>query len=93
MISTYLVYNAFVKYGREPKWCQKHFLNYKALLRAVSIRKQLTKYMKRFGVELHSCGERAYIVQRCLTSGFFAHAAHAQPDGTYRTLRDDMVSA
>ncbi|KAJ9119855.1 hypothetical protein QFC24_005569 [Naganishia onofrii] len=45
-------YNAFVKYGRQsPKWCGNHRLNHKALLRAVSIRQQLKKYLDRFGIK------------------------------------------
>ncbi|BGP46208.1 hypothetical protein JCM10450v2_002048 [Rhodotorula kratochvilovae] len=82
-------YNAFVKYGRKSsKWCHTHRLNFKALSRALSIRTQLAKYLKRFNLALVSCGEDHTSIRRCLTSGYFRNAAVAQPDGTYRSVRE-----
>ncbi|TKA54985.1 hypothetical protein B0A53_02458 [Rhodotorula sp. CCFEE 5036] len=85
-------YNAFVKYGRKSsKWCHTHRLNFKALSRALSIRTQLSKYLKRFDIPLVSCGEDHTKVRRCLTSGYFRNAAVVQPDGTYRSVREGTV--
>lgn len=95
---TYLnVYQAFVTKGKkDPKWCRDHHLNYKALLRAVSIRTQLKRYLERFGIQvdesLSSSHQQAGLskkpeqIQRCLTTGYFAHAAKMQPDGTFKTV-------
>jgi ATP-dependent RNA helicase DDX35 len=65
-------YNAFTKYGRQsPKWCGTHRLNYKALLRAVSIRQQLKKYLDRFGIKTVSCEGDSKRLRRCLVTGYF----------------------
>jgi hypothetical protein len=65
-------YNAFVRYGRSSqKWCAQHKLNYKALLRAVSIRKQLSKYLERFNIPVESCEGDAKRLRKCLVTGYF----------------------
>ncbi|GAA5996462.1 uncharacterized protein JCM10292_007626 [Rhodotorula paludigena] len=85
-------YNAFVKYGRKSsKWCHTHRLNFKALSRALSIRTQLAKYLKRFEIPIVSCGEDHTSIRRCLTSGYFRNAAVLQPDGTYRSVREGAI--
>ncbi|KAK5279095.1 hypothetical protein LTR16_007990, partial [Cryomyces antarcticus] len=92
------VYQAFVTKGKkEAKWCRDNYLNFKSMTRAVSIRNQLTRYLERFGVRIDNLSvskdvlraggpDRAEQIRRCLTTGFFAHAARMQPDGTFRTV-------
>ncbi|OCK80157.1 ATP dependent RNA helicase [Lepidopterella palustris CBS 459.81] len=93
------VYQAFVTKGKkEAKWCRDNYLNFKSMTRAVSIRNQLKRYIERFGINVEeSLGKEAGIlraggagkaekIRRCLTAGFFAHAARMQPDGTFRTV-------
>ncbi|GAA5916778.1 hypothetical protein JCM8208_004040 [Rhodotorula glutinis] len=85
-------YNAFVKFGRKSsKWCHTHRLNFRALSRALSIRTQLAKYLKRFEIPIVSCGEDHTSIRRCLTSGYFRNAAVLQPDGTYRSVREGAI--
>jgi ATP-dependent RNA helicase DDX35 len=96
------VYQAFVTKGKkESKWCRDNYLNYKSMLRAVSIRAQLKRYLERFSINTdESLGSKnssdgqdrkSEQIRRCLTSGFFAHAARMQPDGSYKTVGGDMV--
>ncbi|SGY72830.1 BQ5605_C005g03217 [Microbotryum silenes-dioicae] len=86
------VYNAFVKHGRKAsKWCHTYRLNFKALSRALSIRTQLKKYLQRFEIPLISCGTDHAKVRRCLTSGYFRNCARVQPDGTYRSVRENAL--
>jgi ATP-dependent RNA helicase DDX35 len=93
------VYQAFVTQGKkDAKWCQQHYLNFKSMTRAVSIRNQLRRYLERFGIDvsesLSSSSTTLKVggqpieerIRRCLTSGFFAHAARMQADGTFRTV-------
>lgn len=88
---TYLnVYNAFCK-NQHSGWCYKHFLNYKNLTRAVAIRGQLSKYLKRFGVPMQSCRGDTVAVRKCIVSGFFAQAAKIHHDGSYRTIRENQT--
>ncbi|KAI9806396.1 MAG: hypothetical protein M1833_003583 [Piccolia ochrophora] len=97
------VYQAFVTRGKkETKWCRDNYLNYKSMTRAVSIRAQLKRYLERFGISIDeslsskstshvdgiSQGEQ---IRRCLTTGYFAHAARMQPDGTFRTITGGTI--
>lgn len=51
------VYTAFEQ-NKTPAWCQKHFLNHKALRRATEIRVQMHKMLKRLDIPLVSCNGR-----------------------------------
>ena len=95
------VYQAFVTKGKkEAKWCRDNSLNFKSMSRAVSIRNQLRRYLERFGINVEESlavqkggetankGER---IRKCLTTGYFAHAARMQPDGTFKTVNGSMV--
>lgn len=100
------VYQAFVSRGRkEAKFCHDNYINFKALTRAVSIRAQLKRYLERFGITVDetlssnvnkqplSVGgpDKGEQIRRCLTTGFFAHAAKMQPDGTFRNVAGGTV--
>lgn len=97
------VYQSFVKKGKkDAKWCQQHYLNFKSMTRAVSIRNQLRRYLERFGMDVsESLSQNDVLrvggrpkeesIRRCLTNGFFAYAARMQPDGTLRTVDETTV--
>ena len=96
-MTLYNVFHAFTTIGRkDAQWCRENSLNYKAMLKAVSVRKQLANYLERMGVKesvLHGADvqragglDMAERVQRCLTTGFFAHAARMKPDGSFVTV-------
>eukprot|EP00124_Ichthyophonus_hoferi_P002617 Ihof_evm5s186 gene=Ihof_evmTU5s186 len=80
------VYKAYTKH-KQAGWCYKHFINFKALKRAEDIRRQLQRYLQRFGIPLVSCGNNDVMIRKCLVSGFFANAARLCADGMYVTLR------
>lgn len=96
------VYQTFVTKGKkESRWCKDNYLNYKLMTRAVSVRAQLKRYLERFGINVEESltangkgdesvtkGER---IRRCLTAGFFAHAARMQPDGSFKTVSGGTV--
>jgi ATP-dependent RNA helicase DDX35 len=100
------VYQAFVTKGRkESKFCKDNYLNFKSMTRAVSIRAQLKRYLERFGINIDetlssnankqplSVGgpDKGEKIRRCLTMGFFAHAARMQPDGTFRNVAGGTI--
>ncbi|KAH7320901.1 P-loop containing nucleoside triphosphate hydrolase protein [Stachybotrys elegans] len=96
------VYQAFVTKGKkEAKFCHDHNLNYKSLSRAVSIRAQLKRYLERFGITVDESlasreqgadnNKKTEQIRRCLTAGFFAHAARMQPDGTFRNVEGGTI--
>lgn len=96
------VYQTFVTKGKkESRWCKDNYLNYKLMTRAVSVRAQLKRYLERCGINVEESltangkgdesvtkGER---IRRCLTAGFFAHAARMQPDGSFKTVSGGTV--
>ncbi|KAF4993824.1 hypothetical protein FDECE_13298 [Fusarium decemcellulare] len=95
-------YQAFVSKGRkEAKFCHENNLNYKSMTRAVSIRAQLKRYLERFSINVEETlagqasaadnTKKAEQIRRCLTSGYFAHAARMQPDGTFRNVEGGTV--
>ncbi|TVY35677.1 putative ATP-dependent RNA helicase [Lachnellula subtilissima] len=100
------VYQAFVTKGRkETKFCHDNYINFKALTRAVSIRAQLKRYLERFGIVVDETlssnankqplavggPDKGEKIRRCLTTGFFAHAAKMQPDGTFRNVAGGTI--
>ena len=91
------VYQAFTTKGKkEARWSRDHHLNHKSMVRAVSIRAQLRRYLERLGVSLQdvttglslkpSDTDKTTRILRCLTTGFFSQAAKMQPDGTFKTV-------
>ncbi|RKO85387.1 P-loop containing nucleoside triphosphate hydrolase protein [Blyttiomyces helicus] len=83
------VYNSFLTNKKSSKWCFSHFLNYKALTRALTIRQHLTRHLRRFSPEIESCGTDTVPLRKCIVSGFFSQAARLQPDGSYATIREN----
>ena len=101
---TYLnVYQAFVTKGKkDSRWCRDNLLNYRSLQRAVSVRAQLKRYLERFGIQTDEplssssyrqadLSKKPEQIQRCLTTGYFAHAAKMQPDGTFKTVSGGLT--
>ncbi|CAF9913128.1 hypothetical protein IMSHALPRED_000920 [Imshaugia aleurites] len=96
------VYQAFVTKGRkESKWCRDNYLNYKSMARAVSVRAQLKRYLERFGIDVDESlvtnkradevPEKGEQIRKCLTGGYFAHAARFQPDGSFKTVNGSVI--
>ena len=92
-------YQAFITKGRkEAKFCHDNNLNFKSMTRAVSIRAQLKRYLERFNIPVDESltqqpdpAKQTEAIRRCLTSGYFAHAARMQPDGTYTNVGGGTV--
>ncbi|KAJ3487654.1 hypothetical protein NLG97_g6365 [Lecanicillium saksenae] len=100
-------YQAFITRGKkEAKFCHENHLNFRAMTRAVSIRAQLKRYLERFNIVVDETLSRqpqhqpqqednragkAEAILRCLTSGYFAHAARMQADGTFRNVEGGTV--
>jgi ATP-dependent RNA helicase DDX35 len=59
--------------------------------RAVSIRSQLKKYMQRFNLPIESCEGDSKRLAKCLVSGYWRNGARWTADGTYRSVRGNMV--
>jgi ATP-dependent RNA helicase DDX35 len=100
-------YLAFVTKGKnQAKFCHDNNLNFKSMSKAVSVRAQLKRYLEQLGVvvdespatSVPAAGrddktkrDKAEQIRRCLTTGYFAHAALMQADGTFRTVTGGVV--
>jgi ATP-dependent RNA helicase DDX35 len=91
------LYQAFVTKGKkDSRWCHDNYVNFKSMTRAVSIRNQLKRYLERFGINVEESlsnrqpqnmgMDKAESICRCLTTGYFTHAAKMQPDGTFKSV-------
>ena len=72
--------------------CRERFVNRVALRRAVEVRNQLRRFLRRFGeVGAAAAGEdvvdKSASVRKCIASGFFFNVAKLGNDGRYYTLR------
>lgn len=79
--------------------CKERFINHVALRRAVEIRDQLSRFLRRFG-RVQAMGlargtsaedglslKRSKAIRQCVTTGFFFNVAKLGNDGRYYTLR------
>ena len=57
--------------SKQRAWCQDHYINHRALLRAMDIRVQLEDHCVRMGIPLVSCEQDRDAVLRCLVTGCF----------------------
>lgn len=87
------VYNAFIQKGKDKQWCGQMYLNYKGLMRATEIRKQLHKLLQKCKVPIVSCEGDTDAVCRCIVTGYFANAAYLHYSGEYRTVCGDHTLA
>ncbi|XP_064474094.1 probable ATP-dependent RNA helicase DHX35 isoform X2 [Ornithodoros turicata] len=87
------VYNTFIQKGKEKQWCGQMYLNYKGLLRAFEIRKQLRGLLVKCKVPIVSCDGDADTICRCIVAGHFANAAYLHYSGEYRTVCGDHTLA
>jgi ATP-dependent RNA helicase DDX35 len=66
----------------------------------VSIRNQLRRYLERFGINVTESlqpgrgdEDKAEMIRRGLTTGYFANAAKMNPDGSFQTVNGLQVWA
>lgn len=76
--------------------CKEKFINRVALLKAIEIRNQLLRFLKKYG-RVQAMGvegdERSRAVRKCVTSGFFFNTAKLANDGNYYTVRGKHLVA
>ncbi|KAG5929831.1 DEAH-box ATP-dependent RNA helicase prp43 [Claviceps africana] len=78
------------------QWCHEHFLSYRHLSSADSVRAQLKRIMETHGLDLVSTPfeDKNYYtnIRRALLSGFFMQVAMKESSGKiYRTVKDDQA--
>mmetsp|Transcript_34422 Transcript_34422/g.60356 ORF Transcript_34422/g.60356 Transcript_34422/m.60356 type:complete len:948 (+) Transcript_34422:2730-5573(+) len=79
--------NRFLK-----SWCDEHFIQHKAMMRAQNVYDQLTELCERVEVVVNteSCSDDR-IIRKALLSGFFFNCASLTKAGLYRTIKHNSV--
>jgi pre-mRNA-splicing factor ATP-dependent RNA helicase DHX15/PRP43 len=89
------VFEAFMDHGCDRQWCAENYLNDRALMHAVNIRRQLELMMQRMGLRICSPGRRApdrwIRLRRCVLEGFFSQTAFWMRRRDYLTIRDEQL--
>lgn len=78
------------------QWCHEHFLSFRHLSSADSVRAQLKRIMETHEIELVSTPfeDKSYYtnIRRALLAGFFMQVAMKESSGkVYRTIKDDQA--
>jgi ATP-dependent RNA helicase DDX35 len=81
------VMRSYAKQRESQRWAGRKGLDGRVLQRAVQVRAQLAKFIRRFGLPVESCGADTERLCRSVVRGFFPHAAQRQLGGAYRALR------
>lgn len=92
------VFNAFIDSNYDSRWCKNHYFNFRSLVRAVDIRKQLKRTFRRLASAIDaengssmltsSSGSTDHVaIRKCLLTGFFINVARIRPNGTYSTIQ------
>ena len=85
------VYREFIASGKDPEWCEAHYVNRRILVRAGEVRKQFWRYLQKNapkGYQLQSCEEDMESLRKCVVAGFFSNAARSHGSGDYITAKD-----
>ncbi|XP_033221828.1 probable ATP-dependent RNA helicase DHX35 isoform X2 [Belonocnema kinseyi] len=88
LITSLNVYSAYEQ-NKTSSWCQKNFLNHKALRRATEIRSKMRQLLKKLEIPIVSCKGDTNIILKCITAGLFPNIAYLHYTGVYKTVRGD----
>ncbi|KAG2442561.1 hypothetical protein HXX76_002647 [Chlamydomonas incerta] len=89
------VFHAWKSHNEDSNWCYEHFLNFRSLKSADSVRTQLGRICTRMNLKLVSTpfeSKEYYTnIRKAVTAGFFMQVAHLQRQGQYMTVKDNQV--
>ncbi|KAI2616291.1 P-loop containing nucleoside triphosphate hydrolase protein [Hypoxylon sp. NC1633] len=94
MLNVYHAFRTVLAQGEDPKkWCHEHYLSFRHLSTADSVRVQLKRIMETQSLGLVSTPftDKSYYtnIRRALVSGFFMQVAKRESGKVYRTLKDN----
>jgi len=85
------VYDAWKNNKFSNPWCYENFIQARAIRRAQDVRKQLMTIMDRFKMDVFSANRNYRKVQKCVTAGYFTHAAKKDPTEGYKTMVEGTI--
>ncbi|EDR27833.1 pre-mRNA-splicing factor ATP-dependent RNA helicase PRP16, putative [Entamoeba dispar SAW760] len=69
------VYNQWKEHEENEQWCNKNYINSKAMNKAKDIRNQLKDLINKKGINEISCGRNLDKLKKCITASYFYNAA------------------
>lgn len=84
------VYGQWIRHGKSDFWCDKNFIQAKAVKRASEVRGQLLDIMKQQGIPLISAGTSWDPVRRCIAAAYVNKVARVKSLGEYFNIRTGM---
>ncbi|KAL4447805.1 hypothetical protein ABPG75_005024 [Micractinium tetrahymenae] len=94
LLAVFRAYSGVTRKGGERgAWCRSHFVNPRAMRKAIDIHTQLKEHLQALGIPLRSCGEDSLPLRRALVAGLFPHAAKRQLDGSYKVIATGQAVA
>lgn len=94
LLAAFRAYSGVTRRGGErAAWCRSHFVNPRAMRKAMDIHAQLKEHLEALGIPLRSCGEDHLPLRRALVAGLFPHAAKRQLDGSYKVIATGQAVA
>lgn len=91
-------YNIYKSKENSEAFCKHNFLNVRNLKNAESIRNQLETLLSTYGIEapenkysIDISEKKVKRIMKALLSGCFAQVCHLEPQGCYRTVKDNQL--
>ncbi len=85
------VYSQWADAEFSTQWCYENFVQVRSMKRARDIRDQLVSLLERVEIDMKSDAKNLDGVKKCVTAGFFYHAAKLQKNGNYRTVKNPQT--
>ena len=67
-----------LQHQKSSQWCQEHFLNYKGLLRAMTVREQLRRLMNKFKVQRNTSEGVCVLIEYVVSQKYEQHMAQVR---------------
>jgi len=93
LLNIYNIYNRIKGSKNKEQFCKEHFINEKAMIRAIQIRAQLKSLLRQLKIVIKPTDDDDDYesILKCITAGFFTHVAQLQPDGSYHNIRSNEI--
>lgn len=84
------VYEAAKARNFSRPWCSENFVQFRSLMGAREVRKQLLIIKNMYKLDVVSAGRNSTKGRKAIAAGFFFHAARKDPQQGYRTLVENQ---
>jgi pre-mRNA-splicing factor ATP-dependent RNA helicase DHX16 len=91
-IALLTAFNEWKKNNYSLQFCFENYIQVRVMKRARDMKDQLIGMMLKMEIELLTNATDYISIQRCITAGYFMHAARVRKDKTYRTIPNQTTA-